>query len=614
MPSISILPKDEQVKAVNLLRQSVTDFIRSHTLKLPKNFKAKEISLNTDNYGYINNENEQIDAPLAGTVIDYLTRLVIGQDVTTFDSLENYFQSKELSKLIHKWKGYVKSGTITIDNLSLDKLRYIIQICTYEQQFRNGHPERTKIPLDRIDENTLTNFKIMLKRADNFFKRYGYPKMNQFTCVIGNSDIINDEYKLMQDNIEVLDGVIFGDGDYISDMSLIDFKAYNTSKSSPSWTKQLLMYYIGLQQEQLSDHGIEKSNLKILVDYNPRYDKAFEYDLSLLQKSDIINFTNQIKLELSTDTSKAVALVNKGSANLKQRSIVTEEQGKNLRDPFRKYADGIHEITREEYLRFYKVQVFSHHLKSMISCKWSGQYYLVKSNNYYMFFLKRKSAKTNSLCYLDGGTLHKADFDLDYYYDNLQSYGDKITHYFSSYETALKHISNEVKLIGGTGIVHGSIVDIDFLNHIFLEPANGQIKIYYAEDTGSRKVFSTMTQLLADNSTNESVEFFQNIYRKRLDHHDMLENLHTHKNQLKYLSQEKIELLNIPKNYQSYLPKEANPTIDEYYYDTEMYYKSRVLRKVQYVFDIHTIRFWRDAIIHTNIQALNDNTEKHLTD
>ena len=50
---------------------------------------------------------------------------------------------------------------------------------------------------------------------------------------------------------------------------------------------------------------------------------------------------------------------------------------------------------------------------------------------------------------------------------------------FTSFQ---KRIADMVKQIGGIGAIHGSIVDIDFYNHIYVNPFDLSITGYWASD------------------------------------------------------------------------------------------------------------------------------------
>ena len=47
---------------------------------------------------------------------------------------------------------------------------------------------------------------------------------------------------------------------------------------------------------------------------------------------------------------------------------------------------------------------------------------------------------------------------------------------FTPYRNALKTISKEIRAFGGNGNIHGCIIDIDFFNHIYVNPFDGKIE------------------------------------------------------------------------------------------------------------------------------------------
>lgn len=73
---------------------------------------------------------------------------------------------------------------------------------------------------------------------------------------------------------------------------------------------------------------------------------------------------------------------------------------------------------------------------------------------------------------------------------------NKINAAFKPYRDALKRISDEVKRFGGDGNIHGSIVDIDFFNHIYLSPYNGNILPYFAYDVTCPVDYKSVQELL----------------------------------------------------------------------------------------------------------------------
>ena len=114
-------------------------------------------------------------------------------------------------------------------------------------------------PIEDInpDSYTISNVRIMVGRALDFFDRYGPVTKFGYTFEDGYTKVIGT-----------------GDGDFMTSDTLWDFKV---SKNEPQnkHTFQLLVYYImGLH----SSHP-EYRNIKQLGIYNPRSNKVYRYPI-----------------------------------------------------------------------------------------------------------------------------------------------------------------------------------------------------------------------------------------------------------------------------------------------------------------------------------------------
>ncbi len=160
-------------------------------------------------------------------------------------------------------------------------------------------------------------------------------------------------------------------------------------------------------------------------------------------------------------------------------------------DIFRYYSDGIYHISKQQYLDF--------HRGNGIMCNFnkSVDYItMLKRQGLYLFLLENKH--NNTLHILNGGQTKQLNItNLDYYYENMLKYGNFIKDKMRNYNNALKKISDFVKKIGGDGRIHGGIVDIDFLNHIYLNPSDGSISIYYSPSRGERYSYPNLETLLS---------------------------------------------------------------------------------------------------------------------
>lgn len=161
-------------------------------------------------------------------------------------------------------------------------------------------------------------------------------------------------------------------------------------------------------------------------------------------------------------------------------------------DCFADYTDGIFEITSEQYNDFYrakKIFMSFHREVNML--------YMLKKNGYYCFI---HESKGGNLTILNGGAMESLwSQDVQYYYNNMDAMISTIEAPLNKFTAFQKHIANVVKEIGGRGTIHGCIVDIDFYNHIYVNPNDLSITGYWAENMVNKVVYSSIPVLLEKN-------------------------------------------------------------------------------------------------------------------
>lgn len=227
---------------------------------------------------------------------------------------------------------------------------------------------------------------------------------------------------------------------------------------------------------------------------------------------------------------------------------------------FSDYPDGIHEISAEDYINFghgkgYGFD-FNREFKNL---------YMLKSNDIYMFLMKNMS---DNLMILNGGAIKKVvNHTLNYYYEKMSIYANAIKTFLSSYSEYQNNIAKTIKSIGGSGEIHGCIVDIDFYNHLYVNPIDGKVTPYYALSIDDKTVYQNLISLLKDQNS-----LLYDNYKKML------------------LTKEKNELINIDNSL-----VESEKT--EKVYSTEMYSISRIISGLQYTTNYNVIRIWNDALI-----------------
>lgn len=218
---------------------------------------------------------------------------------------------------------------------------------------------------------------------------------------------------------------------------------------------------------------------------------------------------------------------------------------------FHRHPDGIFSIDVKSYKKFYRA------LGETIHCQDKGEpIIMLKKNQTYMFFVY--NAK-HQLCLLSGGSKKKIDTKpLEYYYALMDGYCRSLKVFLAKYEQCLSQLSEQVKSIGGSGHVHGTIIDIDFYNHLSLDPFSSKIIPYYALNTGNLTLYPAIENLLEEQCPRQ--------YEQYLSHPGL-----------------------IP--YQGEMivkPEEVDPKA--------MYQASRIMKGLQYATKHNVIRIWNDEL------------------
>lgn len=178
----------------------------------------------------------------------------------------------------------------------------------------------------------------------------------------------------------------------------------------------------------------------------------------------------------------------------------------NRYDTFNTYADGIYSISKQQYIDFMKGKsirmTFSRDL----------DIFMLKNNGLYCF-ISRSSG--GNLCVLNKGSMKRLErTDLKFYYENMNIMADFLIYSTKSISSLLKMVSNSIKGIGGTGHVHGCIVDIDYKNHIYVNPFDRKITAYWAADMVNKIVYPSVPDLL-ESQCPELYMNYQNLLENR---------------------------------------------------------------------------------------------------
>lgn len=161
----------------------------------------------------------------------------------------------------------------------------------------------------------------------------------------------------------------------------------------------------------------------------------------------------------------------------------------NEYDYFSDYEDGIYKITADDYRQFHRGKNIRITFNREVNVL-----YMLKKNGYYCFI---HQSKGGSLTILNGGELKKLDeYDINYYYDNMDAVVATIKKPLDKYTSIQEKIASEIRKLGGDGTIHGCIVDIDWYNHVYVNPVDMKITGYWASDIINKKIYPDVPALL----------------------------------------------------------------------------------------------------------------------
>ncbi|KFZ26378.1 MAG: hypothetical protein KQ78_01319 [Candidatus Izimaplasma bacterium HR2] len=233
-------------------------------------------------------------------------------------------------------------------------------------------------------------------------------------------------------------------------------------------------------------------------------------------------------------------------------------------DIFTDYKDGIYEISKEEFQDFYSGK------GSGVSYSRKGtKIYMLKKNEIYCFI--QKYIKTGSLCILNGGSpvKLKPQRELEYYYEKLDVYTNAVQDFLDIFDSSLQEVSTLVRSFGGSGRIHGFIVDIDSLNHLYLNPFDGKVTPYYATSINDKYVYKNIASLLRFRNIG-----LYNKYQKLLE------------------SGKDLSKFDMVPNEHQLISKSTIHSVK-----TEIYKFSRIAKGLQYLSQIKVIRIWNDNLM-----------------
>ncbi len=417
-------------------------------------------------------------ASTVGLVVDYMTRFLLG-----FPKTEAFKISLEGAREANKEKtakDYLKKIKGLDEKSIINACRLVCFDVAFRQKLFDDNDE--KIDINAINADSII---CLINRCLSFFNEYGPVKKIGFTFGDGYTRLVSS-----------------GDGDYLTNDTLWDLKVSRNRFDSKN-TLQILMYYImGIHSGYPIFEAINRIGL-----FNPFKNEAIMIDVSDISDEVMWKVSHDV---IGYDVKPGYEnweYVNGTDINVFNEYVELIFGGFSI-DGFK---DGIHEIKLDDYRKY---------VHKNLKLPYVSKIFLLKKKNYYMFV---SLAENGVLSVLNGGQKHRlSKTDLGFYYNNLDNYCENVIYLFSGYWDYLfyisnlikqfrpyskkpirKHANNKLELIKEItnsiyfGKVHGCIVDLDYFNHIFVNPFDGQIVPYNAESKYSRHTYESVEALIA---------------------------------------------------------------------------------------------------------------------
>ena len=486
-------------------------------------------------------------ASTQGLVVDYMTRFLSGS------TLENAFiisltgaymvsqgdEAEELLKIIH--------GTDS------DSIKAACRLVAYDVAFRLGADYYSGGSIIEPTGLIINNIQIMIQRSLSFLKLHGPVVYNGPTFEGGYTSLVSS-----------------GDADYLTKDGLWDFKV-SKNRHNSSETLQILMYYI------MGLHSIhtEFQSIKTLGLFNPLKNESYEIDVSDIPDTVFQEVSRDVLGYKVPDDPKQWKEIDGEDANVIESfidSVVTDNTDTDFNPDA--YKDGIHEITVNDYWTYYRRISNRDNLRPKF--RYTDHIKFLKHNGFIMYISISSKGKK---CVLQGGFMRSLEKPIQYYYENLPKYGNMVLRLFSKYWDAAYDVSHYVQRVTkgkGSGHVHGCIVDIDFFNHIYINPYDGTITPYYAESVFKKQTYQNLVSLIA-NQMPVYLPEFQKVKSVEPNALALADNTMLHQT---------IALTDSEIN-----------DCSEIVYDTEMYSISRRFKALQLVYDHQLIAVWYDSLL-----------------
>lgn len=237
---------------------------RIDKIKQPRGgyIRPKEFEITVLDGGGIDDLNpvENVSPSLVGMAVDYLTRFMSGT------SAMDAFKISEMGSRVVQRKELFDQLLSNVKGLDDDSISAAVKLSGFDSAYRAGVMAYRPVQNINPNSDTVENIRTMVERSLRFLDQYGPKVMDGLTFEGGYTGYVSS-----------------GDGDFLTEDTLWDFKV-SKKKLQSKYTLQLLMYW------RMGLHSIhpEYKNVKYLGVYNPRMNVVYLLDVSKIPE-DVIS-------------------------------------------------------------------------------------------------------------------------------------------------------------------------------------------------------------------------------------------------------------------------------------------------------------------------------------
>lgn len=282
----------------------VTQIVRENWIKQPYGgFFRKYQIYNFENNEYIDPINEKLHGTIVGNTVDNLTRYIAFPNMKLENSLEAVFLGKKIFEDMFKRrkKGIAKLNEMfnklpSLGRKLTKKLIDIVACFSYlSNMYRSGALEssyRDFMNFEHLSEIDYQHIIIMVERSLQLV----VDLKNKYSKMYPNFIVSYDKYH-----------TIWGDGDYITNEMIIDFKCYKHNPYNKNNITQQIIYYL-LGKSGSSNVDIDFNKIKYLSLFDIRRNRLEFININDYQKeiAYIQNELDSIALEQQKENQKFI--------------------------------------------------------------------------------------------------------------------------------------------------------------------------------------------------------------------------------------------------------------------------------------------------------------------